>query len=503
MAGGGTALAGIDYLATGGVVSLADGETNKSFTIQIIDDVLVEGNETFEVTISNPTGGSSIAGPSSVEVTIEDDEFGPGSLDPTFNPGSGANNPVRSVAISPDGTVVVGGEFTNFNGVARGYVARLLVDGALDLSFDTRNGADGRVNAVGVYGDGRVAAAGEFETFNGQAVGHVIRLGTDGLPDASMTQVAGVDGGVNALVAGGSANVTVAGDFLQPTRRVARFLADGGPDGTFTPGQGPNLIVHSIASHPSGGFVIGGAFSDYNGFARAHVAKVYGSGLPDQGWVPGVVAGGIVWALAVQSDGKTLIGGSFTNVAGQTRNRLARLNANGTLDFGFNPGTGLNADVRAITIQADGRILIGGNFTNYNGTTRIRVARVEANGNLDPVFDPGRGADNVVYSMALEPDGKVVIGGAFTMVNGFVRHGVARLNGDQVAPRFAAAGMSSGMPLLRLHTTPGARYVIEASDTLQGWRPIGTNVASGYQMIVNDPTAHGARRFYRARQIPR
>src|SRR5436189_2811200 len=98
MAGGGTALAGIDYLATGGVVSLADGETNKSFTIQIIDDVLVEGNETFEVMILNPTGGSSIAGPSSVEVTIEDDEFGPGSLDPTFNPGTGANNPVRSVA---------------------------------------------------------------------------------------------------------------------------------------------------------------------------------------------------------------------------------------------------------------------------------------------------------------------------------------------------------------------------------------------------------------------
>ena len=503
-AGGGTALSGIDYLATGGVVSLADGEASKSFTIQIIDDVLVEGNETFEVTISNPTGGAMIAGPSMVEVTIEDDEFGPGSLDPTFNPGSGANNPVRSVAIAPDGKVVVGGEFTNFNGVARGYVARLLVDGALDSGFNTRVGANGRVNAVGAYPDGRVAAAGEFNSFDGQAFGRVLRITTDGLPDPSMTQVIGANAGVNALITFGSGGMTVVGDFKQPTIRLARFLADGAPDGSFTPGGGPNLIVHSIAAHPAGGFVIGGAFSDYNGFARARVAKVFPSGLPDQGWNPAVVSGGIVWTVAVQPDGRTLIGGSFTNVGGQTRNRLARLNANGSLDFGFNPGAGLNADVRAITLQLDGRILIGGNFTNYNGTTRIRIARLEANGALDPVFDPGRGADNVVYSMALEPDGKVVIGGAFTMVNGFVRRGVARLNGDQVIPRFAAAGMSAGMPILQLRTTPGGRYVIEASGDLQAWTPISTNSSAGYELIVNDPTAHGIhQRFYRARQVPR
>src|SRR5204862_31067 len=100
-------------------------------------------------------------------------------------------------------------------------------------------------------------------------------------------------------------------------------------------------------------------------------------------------------------------------------------------------------------IQADGRILIGGNFTNYNGTTRIRIARLETNGSLDAVFDPGRGADNVVYSMALEPDGKVVIGGAFTVVNGFVRPGVARPKGGDPVYRLAstsAPGWTRGSP---------------------------------------------------------
>jgi hypothetical protein len=131
------------------------------------------------------------------------------------------------------------------------------------------------------------------------------------------------------------------------------------------------------------------------------------------------------------------------------------------------------------------------------------VARLESNGALDTVFDPGRGADNTVYALALEPDGKVIIGGAFSMVNGYLRNGVARLNGDQPVARFAAAAMAPGGTVLTLHTTPGGVYVIEATGDFQKWTSISTNAASGYELIVNDPAAHGLdRRFYRARQVP-
>jgi uncharacterized delta-60 repeat protein len=285
---------------------------------------------------------------------------------------------------------------------------------------------------------------------------------------------------------------------------VARFLADGRPDATFTPGTGPDQLVHALSGHPSGGFVIGGAFSNYNGVSRVHVAKLFSSGLLDPNFNPRVVNGGFVYAVASQPDGKVIIGGAFTNVDGFMRGRIARFNANGTLDFGFNTGTGANADIRGIAVQPDGRIIIVGGFTNFNGVTRMRVARLESTGALDPVFDPGRGADNTVYSVALEPDGKVVIGGAFTMVNGFVRNGVARLNGDQPVARFVAASMGAGGPVLTLKTTPGGVYVIDASADLVNWLPLRTNTSSGYELIFTDSTAHGLdRRFYRSRQVPR
>jgi uncharacterized delta-60 repeat protein len=504
-AGGGTAFSGIDYIAPGGVVSLADGETNESFTIHILDDLMVEGNETFILTLSNPTGGSVISGPSAVLVTIEDDEFGPGSLDPTFNPGTGANSPVRSVAVGPDGAVVAGGEFTNFNGFARGYLVRLNLDGTVDLAFDSSAGANAAVFAVGVYADGRVAAGGTFTTFAGRSFGRVLRVGTNGLPDPLWMDSAGVNNGtVTALQTGPSASLILGGGFTQPSPSVARFLSDGRPDSTFTPGTGTDPMVHALAAHPAGGFVIGGAFTNVNGVSRMHVAKLFASGLLDLSFNPRVVSGGFVYAVAVQPDGRVLIGGSFTRVDNLVRSGIARFNPNGALDLSFNTGLGANSEIRSIALQPDGRILVAGSFTNFNGVTRMRVARLESTGAVDPVFDPGRGADNTVYSVALEPDGKVVIGGSFTMVNGFIRNGVARLNGDQPVVQFAAAGMGGTGPLFNLRTTPGGLYVIDATTDFVSWSALSTNRASSYNLIFTDPSAHNLnKRFYRARQVPR
>ncbi|MBK7085206.1 MAG: delta-60 repeat domain-containing protein [Flavobacteriales bacterium] len=91
----------------------------------------------------------------------------------------------------------------------------------------------------------------------------------------------------------------------------------------------------------------------------------------------------------MQSDGKIIIGGSFTSYDGIGRNSIARLNADGSLDIGFNPGTGANNPVHSITLQPDGKIIIGGDFTNYNGTGRNRVARLNTDGSLDTASTPG------------------------------------------------------------------------------------------------------------------
>src|SRR4029434_8943900 len=102
----------------------------------------------------------------------------------------------------------------------------------------------------------------------------------------------------------------------------------------------------------------------------------------------------------------------------------------GSLDNSFNPGTGPDYGVTSVAVQPDGKVLIGGYFYNVSGTNRNGIARLNANGSLDNTFDPGGGSNGGVKALALQSNGKVVIGGDFTTVNGTSRNHIARLNTD-------------------------------------------------------------------------
>ena len=117
----------------------------------------------------------------------------------------------------------------------------------------------------------------------------------------------------------------------------------------------------------------------------------------------------IVHAIAVQADGKILAGGNFTIIGGQTRNRIARLDATTGLADSFNPNA--NNEVFSIAVQADGKILAGGVFwrNSIGGQTRNRIARLDATTGLADSFDPN--ANNNVYSIAVQADGKILAGG--------------------------------------------------------------------------------------------
>jgi uncharacterized delta-60 repeat protein len=136
-----------------------------------------------------------------------------------------------------------------------------------------------------------------------------------------------------------------------------------------------------------------------------------------------------VRSVAVQSDGKVLIGGSFGTYNGTSRGFVARLNSDGSLDTGFlATGAGANDIVTSVAVQSDGKVLIGGSFGTYNGTSRGFVARLNSDGSLDTGFlATGAGASDTVYSVAVQSDGKVLIGGVFTTYNGTSRGHVARL----------------------------------------------------------------------------
>jgi uncharacterized delta-60 repeat protein len=207
---------------------------------------------------------------------------------------------------------------------------------------------------------------------------------------------------------------------------------------------------------------------------------------------------GGVAAVAVQPDGKVLIAGLFTTVNGTNRNSIARLNADGSLDGSFNPGTGVNGTVSSVALQLDGKVLIGGSFTSVNGTNRNNIARLNANGSLDGSFDPGTGANGIVRSIALQSDGKVLIGGDFTTVNGMVRPKVARLHGDFVAPSLSIA--RSNAFVIVSWPVSGTNFRLEENTNLplpNGWSAVLESRATNNGNISVDVPANAGSRFYR------
>src|SRR5262249_345840 len=131
-------------------------------------------------------------------------------------------------------------------------------------------------------------------------------------------------------------------------------------------------------------------------------------------------------AIIVQPDGNIVIGGYFT----APRNRIARVKVDGSLDSAFNPDA--NDFAFAMATQADGKILVAGGFTgpNRGATARNRIARLNPDGSVDNAFDPN--ANDIVYGVAVQADGKILIGGAFTTLNGgaITRNHIARLNAN-------------------------------------------------------------------------
>ncbi|MCX6878652.1 MAG: choice-of-anchor D domain-containing protein [Verrucomicrobia bacterium] len=167
-------------------------------------------------------------------------------------------------------------------------------------------------------------------------------------------------------------------------------------------------------------------------------------------------------------------------MGGLTRNRIARLNADGSLDAGFNPGASDWVD--SLAVQADGKILVGGFFTTLGGLARNHIARLNADGSLDAGFNPN--TDWSVYSVALQADGKILIGGGFTTVGGVRRNGIARLPNNIAATQTLAVTGTSQIDWTRGGSAPEVVQVAFEIWNDSAWAGVGsaTRVAGGWRM---------------------
>lgn len=238
----------------------------------------------------------------------------------------------------------------------------------------------------------------------------------------------------------------VCGDFTTykgaTTNRIIRLNADGSVDSSFDPGAGMNAAVYSLAlsNDGSGDLYVGGNFSSYQGISIGGLARLNANGSLDAGFNTGTglgtpaSSGPYALCLAPDGSGDLYVGGSFMSYNGVSASNLLRLNADGSMDAGFISGGGAFGSVMAILSCADGSgdVLVGGLFSQYNGSSHNGLVRLQASGSVDPAFEIGPGLDNQVSSMAASPDGfgDFVLGGGFRTYAGYAADGLVEINGD-------------------------------------------------------------------------
>jgi uncharacterized delta-60 repeat protein len=342
-----------------------------------------------------------------------------GSPDKSFLIGRGADDGIRCLAVQPDGKILIGGLFTELNGVFNERLARLNPDGSVDAAFAPRPA--GRVHAVAVQSDGKILMAGE-NMIRGRARVHVVRL-----------------------------------------------FADSRREPDWGTGTKLNAEVRTLAIQPDGKIIVGGSFTTVNGRNQHGLVRLNGHGAADDTFNIGAGASAAVWAVAVQPDGKILAAGAFDRFNDRNAGGLVRLNPDGSFDPAFQIGPGADAAVLAVALQKDGKILIGGKFTGVNGVACPHVARLQADGRLDAEFKPGSGPNETVQSIAVQPDGKILLGGGFDTLDGATRHGVARLNADGSLDRsFGNGGGASGYVWSVAVQPDGKVLAVGAFDSFDG-----------------------------------
>ncbi|WP_162604869.1 MBG domain-containing protein [Geomonas ferrireducens] len=359
-----------------------------------------------------------------------------GTLDSSFTPPV-LDGPVHAVALQPDPVlpagpelVLIGGAFTSAGGVPRKGLARLSGgDGALDAFDPVTAAGPVTVHAITLLpSKTSIVVGGVFAAIkDGVPTRNLVGLSAAGVTSGELdwryTGGLGDDAGNAAVYAVvlQDESVVVGGEFVTPgSANMARFTSLGVYDGTFVP-PAPGGVVRALAVQVDGKVVLGGDFSG-GALARAYLARLMPDGTPD-GFDAALdtAPGFLVSAIALQPDGRIVAGGRFTvGPLGDRRVNLARFNIDQALDPAPFPAP--DAALLALVRQGDGKLVAGGEFTAAGGVPRTALARFYQTGVLDDDIPQIVRDDDMelkmVFRVAPRPDGRTFIAGSFENVLG-------------------------------------------------------------------------------------
>ncbi|CAN5328371.1 hypothetical protein BH10ACI3_BH10ACI3_20970 [soil metagenome] len=327
---------------------------------------------------------------------------------------------------------------------ALGQIYAFAADGDADPTFNPN--ANDLVYAIAAQSNGMLLVGGNFTNIGGQPRNRLARIDPiTGLADSWDPNVTG--GAVFKVVVQPNGKILIGGSFdtvLGTSRNgIARFNTDGTLDAAFDPNStasGFAASVNSIEVLSDTKVLVGGAFSVIGGQLRQRIARLDGTTGAADSFDAGAVNGGVL-SIAVQSDGNFVVAGHFTIIGGQSRIHLARLNATTGAADPFDPNP--DGQVYAIRLQPDGKILAGGQFSAIGGQTRRGIARIDPATGLVDSWDPNV-TSGVVWSIAVQSDGRVFAGGDFTAIGGQSRKFIARLDAATGAVDSFNAGTVSG-----------------------------------------------------------
>jgi uncharacterized delta-60 repeat protein len=377
-----------------------------------------------------------------------------------FGGGTRYNNDVDDTIIQSNGNIMSVGLFTLYNSISQFLISVLNPNGSINSSFNnyfSGSSGGGPLTIEQQKIDNKVIVGGNFTSYNSVPTAWgIMRINIDGsvdnsfnnAPNFGLINLSGVlvRGSVLALKTQLDGKVVVGGNFTRLNGTltyncIARLNSDGSIDGGFTIGSGfnNNIYQHGIQLQSDNKLIVTGAFSTYNGVSANCIIRLntdgtkdtsfnYGTGFARTGLNP------LAYASDFQSSGKIITVGIFERYNGTTSNNIVRINTNGSIDNTFAVGTGLSAVAGCVAIQSDDKILVGGNFTSYNGNASNRLVRLNSNGTYDNTFNVGTGfgtaGDAYVDTIVIQSDGKIVVSGAFTTYNGTTVNRIIRLNTD-------------------------------------------------------------------------
>lgn len=396
--------------------------------------------------------------------------FADGRVDPRFNAVTGFNFPYI-MALQPldDGRLLVGGAFQAFGPAQVGNLVRLRADGSVDSGPELS--ANNRVRTLVREADGRIVAGGDFTQVGPRIRNRLARLEPDG--SVSATGMPFANDIVYDIVVLDDGDLVVGGEFTAvgsaQRSRLARLPRGTGVVASFAPAVDPGVLA--LAVQPDGQVLVGGYFTAVDGQQRLSLARVSPAGDLDTTFRREPTESSFVLASATTADERILVAGSFNTFGGLQRPAVARLRADGAIDSGFAPapvasnalrtlsalaggavaaggrrgaipialrydsaGTGgtiatplLGVNVNALLVDAAGRTVVAGDFSQIAGVARANIARLRADGTLDPGFVAA--TDASILSAAKDAE-LLLIGGTFSSVNGTPRAHLARLTGS-------------------------------------------------------------------------